>query len=100
MEQRDVKCTIDDIQEMSNVFEKNHSEIINTLKLFEKELVDMPNVLNTPNSSKIMPEFLEYLKKQEENVIEKDVYFKKVFKTIIDEYKEFMIDTKDSIGGE
>ena len=99
MENRNIECSIDDIQRMKDVFEKNSDEIINILSIFEKELDDIPNVLDTPNSNKIMPEFLDYLKKQEINVNEKNGYFNKVFKTIIDEYDGFMKDTKESVGG-
>ncbi len=94
-----VKYRISDIEKIRSEFEKNHSEIINALNCIENELESMPTVLNTPNSSKIMSDYLNYLKKEEIKINEKDVYFKNIFKTIIDEYNQYVTDTKKSIEG-
>ena len=88
MENTRIKCTINDIINMKNVVEENNKEILECLKLMNKDYEEMPNILNTPNSSKIVP-FMN------QNI----AYYTKVFDTIINEYNEFMVDTQEKVGG-
>ena len=66
MENTKIKCTINDIINMKNVVEENNNEILECLKLMDKDYEEMPNILNTPNSNKIIPRFQEYVKEQEQ----------------------------------
>ncbi len=100
MEKTEIKCTIDDIQKMKETIEKNNNDILECLKELDKNYEDMPNVLSTPNSSKMIPEFLDYVRKQEQFMIESGNYYKKVFNTIISEYNEFINETKEKVGGD
>ncbi len=97
MENESIKCTVQDIQRMQEVFEKNNSEILECLNKINKELEEMPNVLSTPNSNKIIPEFLNYGKNRYKFVSESSELFKKRFELIINEYSSFMEEVKDSI---
>ena len=99
MENTRIKCTINDIINMKNVVEENNKEILECLKLMNKDYEEMPNILNTPNSSKIVPRFQEYVKKQEQFMNQNIAYYTKVFDTIINEYNEFMVDTQEKVGG-
>lgn len=100
MENTRIKCTIDDISKMKNIFEENSNKILECLKLIDKDYEEMPNILNTPNSNKIIPRFQEYVKEQEKYMNQNVIYYTKVFDTIINEYNEFFVDTKEKVGGE
>ena len=100
MENTKIKCTINDIINMKNVVEENNNEILECLKLMDKDYEEMPNILNTPNSNKIIPRFQEYVKEQEQFMNQNIAYYTKVFDTIINEYNEFIVDTKEKVGGD
>lgn len=100
MENTKIKCTINDISNLKDIIEKNSLEILDCLKKIDKDYEEMPDILNTPNSSKIVPKFVDYVKKKEKYITESNNYYKKVFDTIITEYNEFMTDTKEKVGGD
>ena len=100
MEQVNINYSINNIQNLKKNFEENNNRILEKIKVLEKEYKDMKEVLSTPNSDKIMPQFSDLIKKYDENVVRKGLYFERVFNTILKEYNKFMMETEKSIGGE
>ena len=99
MEKNSINYSIKNFEEIRNKFIENNNLIKDTLKILEKEYSNMSDILNTPNSNKIVPELYKRMKDYDEMVNSKGMYFDKVFTTVINEYNEFIINTKNSIGG-
>ncbi len=101
MEREDKKYSInysvDNVDKIKNIFEKNNNEILERLRILEKEYGNMKDVLSTPNSDKIMPELYYLIKNYDEEVTKKGIYFNKVFNTIIKEYENFGKEIEDVI---
>ena len=99
MENREIKCTISEIQKIKEAFEKNSTEFLEYLEKYNNGIGEMPKVLSTPNSNKIFPVYLDYFKEKKSYIMEKNNHFNKVFATIINSYQKFMEDTSSSING-
>ena len=97
---KNIEYSIADIEELKKKFDKNNSQILEKLKILEKEYLNIDDVLNTPNSNKIMPELYNIIKKYDSIVTNQGVYFDSVFKTTIDEYSKFVNDLSNTIEGD
>ena len=101
MEREDKKYSINyfvgNISSVKKNFEKNNTEILERLRILEKEYDNMKEVLSTPNPDKIMPELYYLIKKYDEEITQRGLYFNKVFSTIIEEYDIFSKEIEDVI---
>ena len=96
---RNIEYSITNIEELKTNFEKNNSLILENLKKLEKEYNNMSEVLSTPNSNKIIPELYDIIKKYDDIVTYKGIYFYNVFKITIKEYNQFVNELSQRVEG-
>lgn len=94
-----IAYSIKTIENFKKKFEENNNNISEKIDIIKREYKNMSNVLNTPNSSKIMPELYEMIDKYDKYVKDETVYFDKVFNTIITEYNSLVHEIKNKVEG-
>ena len=99
MTKSDIVVSVPSIKEFNNVFKNNNNEIIDSLKKIEKIFEDMPYILNTPNSNKVIPNFLEYVSDREKYVIENGEHYEKFLDATIENYTNFVNEISIKVGG-
>jgi len=55
-----VRCNLDSLNDAKLKIKQCNSQILSDLKMFDNELKEIYLVLNTPNSSKVIPKYIEY----------------------------------------
>ena len=94
-----INYSITDIKNLKNNFKNNNSEIIEKLKILEREYTNMNDILSTPNSNKIIPELCRLIKQFDEYTTSSGLYFDGIFNTVIDEYSSFVAELSNSVRG-
>lgn len=95
----DKLCIVNDadIAKLEAIFVENNQIILEKISILKDEYNNFSNVLQTPNSNKIVPELYDIICKQKDMIEEKDLFFRKSFKVIMKSYEKFWSDTKKSI---
>ena len=86
------------ISNIQNKFKQENNKLLEEIKIFHRELLEVKTILNTPNSSKIIPEQIEILEKMEEYIRQKDAYFENIFEVAKNQYNDFNQNIKSMIG--
>ena len=84
-----IKCDINNLQEMKLKINQYNKEIIHELKTFDNELRDIPSILNTPKSSKVIPKCIEYFIAQENYLKNSTNNFNNIIDYTISEYSNY-----------
>lgn len=87
------------ISNVQDKFKKENNELLQEIENFHKELYEISTILNTPRSSKVIPEQIEILERMEDYIKKQDVYFDNVFNIAKNEYNNFDQKVKSMVGG-
>lgn len=81
-----IKLDFNSLEKTSNEFNKSNEIILENMKLIYNELVDLPNVLDTPKSSKIIEEQIKNMEQMERYTRDKSDYLNRMFIMAKEEY--------------
>lgn len=87
------------VLDSKNKFDNYSNSILNAIKSIDKELKDMPRVLNTPKTKKAYVEIFDYFNEQIKFVDNNNKLFDKRFNTVVEEYTDFDQNVKKMVGG-
>lgn len=86
------------LKNVQDIFMENSDTILDNFQLIGRELEDISNVLSTPKSTKVLPEFLEYLKNEEQLISEKKNIYNDKFNNIIVKYQNLKNEVQSMVG--
>ncbi len=79
-------------------FNTHNNEILNAIKIIDKELRDMPRILETPQTKKQYTEIFDYYDEEIKYIDNSNKLFNKRFDTVFAEYTDFDQDVKKMVG--
>ena len=93
------KASLESIESAHTKFIEENNKIYKNVDLLQKELESIDNIVSTPKSSEVVPEFVAGLKEYEQLIQKNNEAFDTYFKSISKEYNEFLNDVKKKVGG-
>ena len=87
------------VLDAKNKFNSYNNTILNALKTIDKEIEDMPRILNTPRIKQSYEEIMNYFDEKISFVDNSNKLFNKRFNTVFTEYMDFNEDVKKMVGG-
>jgi len=94
-----VKFDVNSFLEFENSFKEQNNTILENIEIINNELKEIGEILNTPNSSKTIPTFIDQLDEMKKFVEKNGNSFDKCFLLVKSEYNDFDIDVKKAVGG-
>ena len=94
-----IKANITSIENVQVKFIEENNKILDVINYLNDELNTIGNIVNTPKSNEVVPEFVAGLKEYEQLIQKNNEVFDTYFKSISKEYNEFLNDVKKKVGG-
>ena len=93
-----VRLDFNSLEKASNEFNECNDIITDNMKMIYDELTNIHTVLDTPKSSKIIPEQIKYMEEVSQYINDKHNYFSNLFVLIKNTYANVDQNVKGSVG--
>lgn len=93
-----IKLDFNSLEKTANEFKESNEIILKNMKLIYNELVNLPSILDTPKSSKIIEEQIKSMEQMEKYTQDKSDYLSRIFNMAKDEYMKESESIKKAVG--
>lgn len=93
-----IKLDFNSLEKTANEFKESNEIILKNMKLIYNELVNLPSILDTPKSSKIIEEQIKSMEQMEKYTQDKSDYLSGIFNMAKDEYMKESESIKKAVG--
>ncbi len=93
-----IKYDYKSVLDTKTKFNTYNNAILDSMIVIDKELRDMPRILDTPKTKKLYTEIFDYYSDRIEFIKNSDKLFNKRFDTVFAEYTDFDEDIKKMVG--